>query len=63
MDVQTDRLMRQAEVAELIGMSEAWLEQCRFRRTGINFIKVGRSVRYRYEDVMSWLESQTTICE
>ena len=58
-----NKLMRQSEVAELIGMSEAWLEQCRFRKTGISFIKVGRSVRYRYEDVMAWLEARTTVCE
>lgn len=56
-------LLTQKQVAELIGMSEAWLEQCRFRRTGINYIKVGRSVRYRYVDVQAWLEAQTTICD
>ena len=63
MDVQTDRLMRQSEVADLIGMSEAWLEQCRFKRQGINYIKVGRSVRYRMSDVNDWLQKNIQLCE
>jgi predicted DNA-binding transcriptional regulator AlpA len=63
MTQMNNRLLRQSEVAKLIGMSEAWLEQCRFRKTGINFIKVGRSVRYRLIDIEEWLSKQVTICE
>lgn len=63
MDYPFERLMRQSEVAELIGMSEAWLEQCRFRGCGINYIKVGRSVRYRKSDVDDFLMKQTTKCD
>jgi len=51
-----NRLLKQKEVAEMIGMSEAWLEQCRFRRTGITFIKMERACRYRKSDVDAWLE-------
>lgn len=51
-----DRLLRQKEVAEMIGMSEAWLEQCRFRKIGITFIKMDRACRYRKSDVEAWLE-------
>lgn len=52
----SDRLLKQKEVAEMIGMSEAWLEQCRFRKTGIPFVKMERACRYRLSDVQSWLE-------
>jgi len=52
-----DRLLNQSQVASLIGMSEAWLEQCRFRKIGIPYVKIGRSVRYRTSDVQSWIES------
>lgn len=58
-----DRLLTQAQVAEIVSMSEAWLEQCRFRRTGIDFIKVGRSVRYRMSDVLNWLDQQKIVCD
>lgn len=57
-----DRLLRQKAVAEMLGVSEAWLEQCRFRRTGIEYIKVGRSVRYRESAVLAYLERQRVSC-
>lgn len=56
MSVKYDRLLKQKEVAEWIGMSEAWMEQCRFRGTGIPYIKMGRACRYRASDVQRWLD-------
>lgn len=56
MSEQIDRLMNQKQVAEILGMSEAWLEMSRFKKTGIPYIKVGRAVRYRTKDVNYWLE-------
>lgn len=35
MSDQYDRLLNQKQVAEWLGMSEAWLEQSRFRGVGI----------------------------
>lgn len=55
--MQVTPLLKQKEVATWTGMSEAWLEQCRFKGTGIPYIKVGRSVRYRAEDIQQWIES------
>jgi predicted DNA-binding transcriptional regulator AlpA len=56
MDKTHNRLLRQCDVAEIIGMSEAWLEQCRFQGRGIPYIKLGRSVRYFEDDIQAWLE-------
>lgn len=39
-------------------MSEAWLEQARFRGTGIPYLKIGRAVRYRAEDVQAYIDVQ-----
>jgi predicted DNA-binding transcriptional regulator AlpA len=50
------RLLNQGQVAEIIGMSEAWLEQCRFQGREIPYIKIGRSVRYQAEDIQAYLE-------
>lgn len=61
--MKDERLLKQKEVAMLIGMSEAWLEQCRFRGCGIKYIKIGRSVRYRRSDVDAYLEKQTAECD
>lgn len=50
-----DRLLKQAEVAEITGMSSAWLEMSRFKGTGIRFCKLGRAIRYKYSDVMEFI--------
>ncbi len=50
-----DRLLNQKEVAEWIGMSEAWMEMCRFRGVGIPYIKIGRACRYRTSDVQEYI--------
>lgn len=52
----TDRLLTQSQVAEWTGMSSAWFEQSRFKGTGIPYIKIGRSVRYRTSDVQRWID-------
>jgi predicted DNA-binding transcriptional regulator AlpA len=55
--MQVIPLLKQKEVATWTGMSEAWLEQSRFKGIGIPYIKIGRAVRYRTEDVQQWIES------
>lgn len=50
-----DRLLTQAQVSEIICMSEAWLEQSRFKGTGLPYVKIGRSIRYRSSDINSFV--------
>jgi predicted DNA-binding transcriptional regulator AlpA len=53
----SDQLLTQKQVAQWIGMSEAWLEQCRFRKKGLPWVKIGKSCRYRKSDVAKWIEA------
>ena len=53
------RLLNQKKVAEWLGMSEAWMEQCRFKGTGIPYIKIGRACRYRASDVQRLIDDHT----
>jgi hypothetical protein len=46
------------EVAEKIRRPKNWLAKLRCRGEGPTFLKVGRSIRYRWQDVEAWLESQ-----
>ena len=48
-----------AEVAPVLGTSEAGLAQMRYRGTGPKFCKVGRKVIYRWSDVESFLTANT----
>ena len=55
------RLLDEHEVAELRHQSVATIRRERLRKTGIRALKLGGSVRYRYEDVMAWINSRPTV--
>jgi predicted DNA-binding transcriptional regulator AlpA len=50
-----DDLLSTRQVADWLGLSEQWLEIGRCRGYGPTFVKIGRRVRYRREDVLRFL--------
>lgn len=48
------RFMREGEVADLLRVSPRKLERDRHRGVGIPFLKIGRRVLYRQQDVMTY---------
>jgi hypothetical protein len=48
-------------VAEVLGTTEQGLAQLRYRGEGPRFVKVGRRVIYRWQDVHAYLEAN--LCE
>lgn len=54
---QFDKLLIQQEAAARTSMSSAWFEQSRFKGTGIPYVKIGRSVRYRESDIKLFIEA------
>jgi excisionase family DNA binding protein len=51
-------LLTQDEAAELLKLSVRTVERLRVSGTGPKFLKIFRSVRYRPEDVQTWLASR-----
>jgi predicted DNA-binding transcriptional regulator AlpA len=47
-----------AEVSAWLGVSERTLSDWRYRGIGPPFVSVGRHVRYRVEDVETWIDQQ-----
>lgn len=45
------------QVSQMTGFSPKSLEAYRAKRVGPPFLKVGHSIRYRAEDVRSWVEA------
>lgn len=43
------------EVAEFLRTSENQLSRLRYEGHGPQFIKLGRSVRYRWDDIQAWI--------
>lgn len=51
-------LMDEADLAELLEISVRTLQKWRHEGGGPRYVKLGRMVRYDWEDVMDWLESR-----
>lgn len=59
--VSVPALWDQKQVAAYLGKSTAWCERARWTGEGPKFIKLGRNVRYRAEDVVAWVEAQPCV--
>lgn len=47
------------ELADYLGISEATLLLHRVMNTGPAYVKIGRLVRYRRQDVEDWIQQET----
>jgi excisionase family DNA binding protein len=53
-----DRLVNVQELADYLGVPVATLYQWRYRGEGPPGFRVGRHVRYRWQDIQDWVEHQ-----
>jgi excisionase family DNA binding protein len=57
---QNDKLLTPQEVAEHLGVTPETLNTWRAtKRYPLVYIKIGRLVRYKWEDVLSFIENRT----
>ena len=59
-NLQLPTLLNEFDVARITGMSGASARRWRLLKQGPKYLKLGNSVRYRAEDVRSWLETRPT---
>jgi len=52
------KYITEKEVSEIIGRALSTLRNDRFLGKGIPYIKIGKSVRYRLDDVIEFMESK-----
>jgi predicted DNA-binding transcriptional regulator AlpA len=55
-----ETLLNEHDVARVTGLSVASVRRWRLLRQGPTFIKIGAAVRYRPEDISTWLQSRPT---
>lgn len=53
------RLLTQKEASALTRTSESWFERDRWLGCRVPFVKIGRHVRYRAEDIAAFIEANT----
>ena len=59
---EKESLLTGADVAKLIGVNINTLAVWRHHGKHLPFIKIGRSVRYKYSDVLAYIDDRT-YCE
>jgi len=52
-----EKLLTEQQAAEYLGQSRRTLQQWRWQHRGLKYIKVGRNVRYRLEDLKKFIEN------
>jgi len=50
-------ILTQKQYCEISGKADSTVEQDRLYGRGPRFLRMGRSIRYRLDDVVAWLES------
>lgn len=55
-----EMLLNEYDVARVTGLSVASVRGWRLLKQGPRFLKIGAAVRYRSEDLASWLASRPT---
>ncbi len=53
-------LMTPADLSEYLGVPLGTLANWRYQRRGPAFVRLGRHVRYRADDVVEWIRGQVT---
>lgn len=61
--VSTPQLLTGKELASRLGVKATTVEQWRFYRKGPAYVRVGRAIRYRMEDVEEWLKNRRVVVE
>lgn len=57
-DHHMDKLLDNAQVAEILGIKPATLRKWRHLNKGPRWIKLGRRAMYKPEDVTAWIDTQ-----
>lgn len=56
--METEIYVKELKVSEITSMALQSLRNSRHKKTGIPYIKIGRSVRYAMSDVIKFMESR-----
>lgn len=58
-EIAPDALLGEVETATVLNLSVRTLQAWRSKRTGPSFIRAGRAIRYRRQDLCVWMEANT----
>lgn len=56
--MEENRFINETDVSAITSLSVQTLRNWRFQGKGIPYVKAGRSVRYQYQDVITYMEER-----
>ena len=57
MPATSDKLINTQQLSEMLQIQPSTINKARVMRTGIPFVKINRSVRYKLSDIQDYLDS------
>jgi hypothetical protein len=57
MPATSDKLINTQQLSEMLQIQPSTINKARVMRTGIPFVKINRSVRYKLSDVYDYIDS------
>ena len=54
----TTQLLRETDLARILGKAPVTIRRWRLLAQGPRFLRIGRNIRYRPEDLERWLETR-----
>jgi Helix-turn-helix domain len=58
---ESDALLGEMQAAKLLNLSSRTLQTWRAKGVGPAFVRAGRAIRYRYRDLVSWVDANTVV--
>jgi Helix-turn-helix domain len=58
-DTDYDLLLTEVQAADYLKLSMRTLQAWRVKGTGPQFVRAGRAIRYRRQDLLVWIKNQT----
>ena len=55
------KLLTVRELSDYLGISDETLRKYRMKKIGPKYLKLGRVVRYKLDDVLEWIDAQTKV--
>ena len=59
--VDETKLLTVRELSDYLGISDETLRKSRMKKLGPKYLKLGRVVRYKLDDVLEWIDAQTKV--
>lgn len=59
---EQDSLLTEKEAAEILGVTQRFMANRRYRKQPPRFVRIGRLVRYSRQAIVEFMQNSTVVC-